>query len=108
MRWALLTADGGTLHGVGREALKHGVTRAAIGGVFQTGEVTIYVAGGPDLLWTVEQAMGATASLVYWGFGLPPGARLWVSPRGMIGVGASVEAVEGVFRRLVEATKRTG
>lgn len=113
MRWALLRADGYLLEGDGRPA---GVDLGAVARTARAGVFTlpargpsIYVAGGPDLLWTVERAVGSDAHVqTFWSFGVPPGARVWVSPRGMIGIGRSVEEVEGAFRLLVEAAQRLG
>lgn len=110
VRWALLTADGRLLEGKGRPDYDLGaVAREAVAGVFNVpkGGPSIYVAGGPDLLWTVERVAASNAvAATFWGIALPPGARLWVSPRGMIGIGRSVEDVEGAFLRLVEADTR--
>lgn len=107
VRWALLTGDGRLVEGVGRPDFDlHALALTAVAGVFNVpkGGPSIYVAGGPDLLWTVERVAGSNAlAATYWGIALPAGARLWVSPRGMIGIGQSLEDVERAFLRLVEA-----
>lgn len=107
MKWALLRADGHLLEGTGRPDFDLGtVARAAVAGVFNlpADGPSLYIAGGPDLLWTVERAFGSDVEVqTFWSFAVPPGSRLWVSPRGMIGIGKTVEEVEGAFRRLVEA-----
>jgi len=109
MRWALVV-DGRLVEGEGRpNGVKLGaLARDATAGVFNVpAGPSIYVAGGPDLLWTIERAAAGGAVVdEFWGIAVRDGSRVWVSSRGMIGIGRAVEDVEAAHAALVEAKRR--
>lgn len=101
MRWVLAMPDGTIQEGEDRPSHFGDLCRASDGGAFihPCGGI-LFVASGPDMLWTTHTPIGHGKAVVFWGFALPPGARLWWSSQGVLGIGDSVEAVERIAVRL--------
>ena len=87
----------------GKVVTGKGATRAhltdmlkeSIAGAFQVGPLQIFVAGPTDLKWTVQLIVGCSAEERAWGILPRGGSRVWILPSGHIGIGESIEAVEG-------------
>lgn len=98
VRWAMVTGDGRYVTGKGASrAHLTNLFKDSVAGAFQIGPVQLFVAGPTDILWTVQMTLGADAQERSWGLLPRQGSRLWVLPSGHLGMGESIEAVEGTI-----------